>query len=281
VSYTDPSAVDVQPEGQGDEGTGNPAYAEYLTRIPEEARGAAEEAFRDWDARTTQRFQEAAELRKTWEPYQEAGVTRYDPAAVQWALSFMEASQANPAAVKDWYETYAKENGLQSAAPPPPQAEYPTLDEYGGYQDQGLETTLKSALEPIQTQLEALTRFREQAEAQQAEAEAKQFVEGQMAELRDKNPDAFKDSGPYGAEQMVNRLLPHYIDADPLNAVPRAFADYQAIVGQVEKNTLQSKVDAAPPPVGGGAINGAPEEIKTLADASERARAALQQSFNQ
>jgi hypothetical protein len=280
VSFTDPSAG-VEPEGQGDEGAGNPAYAEYLTRIPEEARGAAEEAFRDWDARTTQRFQEAAELRKTWEPYQEAGVNRYDPAAVQWALSFMEASQANPQAVKDWYETYAKENGLQSAAPPAPTAEYPVPDEFGGYQDQGLETALKSALEPIQTQLEGLTRFREQAEAQQAEADAKQFIDGQLAELRDKHPDSFKDTGPYGAEQMVNRLLPHYIDTDPLNAVPRAFADYQAIVGQIEKNALQPKVDAAPPPVGGGAINGAPEEVKTLGDASERARAFLAQTLGQ
>ena len=285
MSITDPSADVVQPEGQGDEGTGNPAYAEYLTRIPEEARGAAEEAFRDWDAKTTQRFQEAADLRKTWEPYQETGVTRYDPQAVEWALNFMEASRANPEAVKEWYENYAKDNGLQSAAAPAEQAAFQgglqTLDEFGAYQDPGLESVLKSALEPIQSQLEGLTRFREQAEAQQAETEARQFIDGQMGELREKHPDAFKDSGPYGAEQMVTRLLPHYIDTDPLNAVPRAFSDYQAIVGQIEKNALQHKVDAAPPALGGGAINGAPEEVKTLGDASQRARAYLQQSLGQ
>ena len=281
MSYTDPSADVVQPEGQGDEGeVGSPPYADYLTRIPEEARGAAEEAFKDWDARTTQRFQEAADLRKTWEPYQEAGVNRYDPQAVQWALNFMEASQANPGAVKEWYEQYATENGLQSAEPPPdPTAEYQPYDEYGN--QQGFEQALQSALGPIQSQLEGLTQFQQQAEQQAAEAEAMQYVDGQLSELRDRHPDAFKDTGPYGAEQMVTRLLPHYIDTDPLNAVPRAFDDYRAIVGQIEKNALQPKVDAAPPALGGGAINGAVEESKTLGDASERAKAFLQQTFQQ
>lgn len=279
MSYTDPTDA-VQPdEGQGDGGTGNPAYAEYLSRIPEEARGVAEEAFRDWDARTTQRFQEASEFRKSWEPYQETGVNRYDPEAVQWALSLMDVAQSDPEGFKRWYEEeYATEHGLQTAPPQQQTPEYQTLDEFGGYQDtQAFKSELQSALAPIQNQLEGLTRFREQAEQQQAQAEAERYLQGQLSELKDKHPDAFKDTGPYGAEQMVGRLQSQYIETDPLNAVPRAFADYQAIVGQIEKNALQPKLGSAPPALGGGAINGAPEEVKTLADAKERALAYMQQ----
>ena len=47
--------------GTAPEGQGQSPYHDYLERIPEDARGVAEEAFRAWDANTTRQFQEAAQ----------------------------------------------------------------------------------------------------------------------------------------------------------------------------------------------------------------------------
>jgi hypothetical protein len=290
VSFTDPTADAVQPDpGQGGSGAaGDPPYAEFLNRVPEELRGQVEPVLRDWDGQVTQRFQEASDFRRQWEPYVETGINRYDPSAVQWAMQFYEASQANPEGVKAWYEAYAKENGLESAQPPPDptqgqqQSPYQTYDEFGQAQDtQAIENALKAQLAPITNALEGLTRFQQQTEAQQREADAERFLAGQLSELREKHPDAFADTGPYGAEKMIGRLREHYIDSDPLNAVPRAFADYQAIIAQVEKNALQEKVNQPPPALSAGMTNASAEPIKTLSEAREGATAFLQRAMQQ
>lgn len=290
MSFTDPSVEPVQPDpGQGgDDSAGDPPYAEFLNRVPEQLRGEVEPVFRDWDARTTQRFQEASDFRRQWEPYQETGVNRYDPNSVEWALQFFEAQQTNPEAVKAWYESYAQEHGLTVAEAAAEQAQqqqqqsYQSYDEFGAAADtQALESALKAQIGPLQSQIESLTRFQQQAEQQQREAEAERFLASQVAELRDKHPDAFADTGPYGAEQMIGRLQEQYINTDPLNAVPRAFADYQAIVGQIERNALQSKVNPPSAALAGGAANGAVEAPKTLGEARERANAFLAQSLSQ
>src|ERR1035437_4782758 len=67
------------PEGQGDQSNSSP-YAEYLDRLPEEVRGDVEPVFRDWDAQTTRKFQDAAKYRKQWEPLEQTGVSQRDPA---------------------------------------------------------------------------------------------------------------------------------------------------------------------------------------------------------
>jgi hypothetical protein len=174
------------------------------------------------------------------------------------------------------------------AAPPPPdptqqqQPPYQTYDEFGQAQDtQAIENALKAQLAPITNALEGLTRFQQQTEAQQREAEAERFLAGQLDELRQKHPDAFADTGPYGAEKMIGRLREHYIETDPLNAIPRAFADYQAIIAQVEKNALQQKIDQPPPALSSGMTNAGAEPIKTLSDAREGATAFLQRAMQQ
>lgn len=290
MSYTDPSVDPVQPDpGQGGgDSAGDPPYADLLNRIPESVRGEVEPVLRDWDAQTTQRFQEASEFRRQWEPYQATGVNRYDPDSVEWALSFFEAQQTNPAAVKAWYDAYAQEHGLAAADAAVDaiqggnQVPAQTYDEFGVAADtQALEQALKAQIGPLQQQIESLTRFQQEAEAKQREAEAERYLASQVAELKDKHPDAFADTGPYGAEQMIGRLQEQYINTDPLNAVPRAFADYQAIVAQVERNALQGKVNQPPAALSGGAANGAVEAPKTLSEARERANAFLAQAISQ
>src|ERR1700757_4296544 len=59
-----------EPEGQGGEATGTPTALEsYLQTVPEDQRQHVEPYLRDAEKNVNGRLQEAAEFRKTWEPF--------------------------------------------------------------------------------------------------------------------------------------------------------------------------------------------------------------------
>lgn len=266
---SDEFADDVQPEveGQGGESTeGGSPYSEYLERIPEDARGAAEEAFKAWDAKTTQRFQEASEHRKSWEPYEQVGVNQYDPAAVQWALQFFEAQQSNPQAVQQWFQAYAQEHGLAAAQEAAAQLEQ--QDEYG-YADpqQQLEQLLAQRLSPYEQQLQQLQQHIAQQDYQQAQVQAEAFVEGQLKELEEKHGDEFD-------RKLVELFVTNHLDR-PEQAVQLAFEQSKQFRNQIEKQVLQSKVNAPGPAESGGIADTNPEKITTFKQAAEIALATM------
>ena len=278
---TDP-ADDVQPdEGQGGGGEQDAPYAEYLNRIPEEVRGDVEPVFREWDANVTRRFQEHSQARERWAPYEELGVNRLSPDEVQWALDFRQAAVDNPQAVKEWFSQYAQTHNLTEPAPPPePTYEQPTFDGYDDpqQQQQQFERLLKQQLEPLQQKLEQYDQRWEQMEFAERKAEADRFVQGQLDELKAKHPDEFKIAGEFGAEKMIDRLIGPYIESDPRNAVQRAFSDYQSWRADIEKQTLQAKVDAPAPAEAGGAADVTPEKFSRIKDVEEQAREFLRNS---
>ena len=236
MSYTDPDAPPAQPEGQGGQGDGNPPYAEYLSRVPEEARAEVEQAFRQWDADVTRRFQESAEFRRQMEPYQQLGVDQLSPEDVEWALQFRQAAVENPEEVRNWYQQYAQAHALdqeQASAELPDEGGYSEFDP-----DVNLQHSLSAALAPMQAQLEAMNQWREAQEAAAAEAAAQEYIQGQLADLKERHGDEFN-------EAMVEKFIPQYIHTDPRNAVTRAFADWQELRGQIERDTLQSKLGQA------------------------------------
>lgn len=274
MSVTDP-ADQVQPDqgqGEGQQQT-DPPYAEYLNRIPEEARGVAEEAFKGWDADVTRRFQEASEYRKQWEPYE--GVKQYDPEAVQNALAFYQAAANNPQAIKDWYEQqYAPAHNLQTQPEPAQPSQPAQQDQFGqeqyGMFDQGqqLQQLLEQQLSPLQQQLEQLSSWRQQQEEATQLARGQQVIDQQIAELKDKHGAEFN-------QEWVEVRANHYVDTDPENAIPRAWADYQALVNQIQKQAFQSKADAPAPAESGGVPDVNPPKIRTLKEAEQYALAQL------
>lgn len=238
---TDPA----QPDGQG--GTGGDApYQAYLDRIPEEARGAAEEAFRDFDANTTRKFQDAADYRKQWEPLEATGVSQRDPAEVQWAMQFVDAL-SDPTAIQTWFTNYAKENGLTKAEQTEIEQEYidPSVQSL-------VEQRLEASLGPVAKQLQEMAQWRTDQEQQAREAQAMSEIRSEIDELKAKHGDEFDES-------LVEKLLPQYIDTDPTHAVARAFGDSQAIRSQIEKATLQGKADQPAAPTSGGSATGTPD----------------------
>lgn len=252
---TDP----VQPEGQGGEGGDSP-YSDYLNRIPEEARSDVEPVFRDWDANVTKKFQEAADYRRGWEPFEQLGVNQRDPSEVEWGMQFVDALK-NPNTIKEWYDEYARENGLAAM----PATDVNGVEEYVDPQVAALQQQLQQLQGALAPQLAELTEWRSTQERNAAESQMQAQREQALEALRGK--DDFD-------ETLVTSLL-HKYQSDPEHAVERAYADSQAIRSQILKSWTEEKANQPPAAQSGGVADGAPEPINTLKAANEMALAQL------
>ena len=258
MSFTDPTADAVQPEqGQGDGGATDAPYAEYLNRIPEQVRGDVEPIFKEWDANTTKRFQDAAEFRKQWEPLAETGVDQLSKDEVAWLVQFRGALD-DPQTMQQWWDGYAQENGLNQ--PEAPQEPAP-LDDFGGFQDpQQLQTLIDQATGPLKQQLEQMQGHIEQQQQQQQQAQLVSQLEGQVAQLEKKQGRPFSDE----ERDVLARFASRYNDAE--TAIPRAYEDMQKFVGGVEKGAFQQKVDAPAAAEAGGVADVNVPQFKSVHD---------------
>ena len=247
----------IQPEGQGDGGTGgDPPYADYLSRIPQDAREDVEPIFKEWDANVNKKFQSHAEFRKQWEPLQETGINQLSSDEVSWLVQFRQALD-DPQTMQQWWEGYARENGLT-----PAEAEAEALDEFGIVDpQQQLEKLLEDRLSPLSKQLEQFSSRFEQQDQQAAMAEAGRFIEGQIGQLKEKHGEFDKET-----EELINTLAGRYIESDPMNAIPRAWDDLQRWRNDVEKSALQAKVSQPGPAESGGVPDVTPPQHKRIDD---------------
>lgn len=261
MSFTDP-ADDVQPdtEGQGDGGTSDSPYAEYLDRIPEQFRDDVEPVFKDWDANVTKKFQAASEFRQQWEPLKETGINQLPAEDVSWLVQFRQALD-NPEIMQQWWEGYARENGLTVAEA---QAEAATTDDEFGFQDpqQQFEKLLEERLGPVSQRLEQFSSMFEQQNQQQREQEASHYIDGQVTALEKQHNDGNRFDE--ATRELLNTLAGKYIESDPMNAIPRGWQDYQNLINDVEKRTLNGKVNQPAPAETGGVPSVTPEAHKRI-----------------
>lgn len=266
---TDLNTPDVeQPDdGQDDGGTQAAPYAEYLDRIPEQLRGDVEPVFKDWDANVTRRFQESAELRKQFEPLKETGIHELDPEAVSWLVT-LHGALDKPEVMQQWWQSYAQENGL-TVAEAQAEAEADTgLEDFGVDDFQRFEKALEERLSPLQQKLDAYEQRFAQSDQQQALAEAQRYVDGQLSELATKH----NDGTPFDQEMvdLIERFSAKYEATDPLNAIPKGFADLQKFINGTERQTLQAKLAQPKPAEGGGVPDVSPERHKRIDDPAVR-----------
>lgn len=244
MSFTDP-AQGVQPDqGQG-AATGDAPYAEYLQRIPEEHRGLVEPVFKDWDGNVTKKFQEHSDFRKQWEPYQQAGINQFDPQTLQGLVQFAQMDREQ---FTDWLREQATEAGLLQ--------QDPGIDP--SMVDPGVEQALQQHLTPLQQQVQEQQQQLQQYMEQQQVAQAHQYIQSQLDELKAQDPNLNMDA--------VEKLTANYLD-DPQNAVKRAFEDYQKLAASIEQGFLQRKTQGPGAPNMGGGLPAGAEQPKTLKDA--------------
>lgn len=261
------NSTEVQPTPEvTDEGQGQESSGLYdLSSIPEQLRPAVEPAFKQWEANVTKKFQDHAEYRKGWEPYEQLGVNNVDPEQLEQLLAFNELA-ADPEQFDEWLYNAAQERGLLDAMQNEESSE---SDPYGGlFGDEPSEGLNEEKIQ--QMIAEQLGPLQEQAQAQQQQAalqEATDLIQSELDALH-------KEHGDF-PDEIVCQLAMGY---DGPEGIKQAFKDYQTIVAQAERGVVESKLAEPSVPERGGAADTSAPEIKSWDDAREAALTRLRQS---
>lgn len=261
MSFTEPTADAGQPaEGQAAEAPSQP-YADYLNRVPEEVRGDIQPIFHDWNSQVNRQFEEHANYRKQWEPYESIGLNQHQPDQVQWAMQVAEAAQNNPQALREYLD---QQHG-------PVQVEQPqqNLDEFA-YQDpqQQWQDQLAQQLKPLQEQLQQFSDWRTALEQQAHQAQIEQAISTEVERLKQENASSLPKHVLENFDNLVSTFAERHAEAgDPRQAVQKGWADLQTLLNQTKTDALQAKLDQPAPSLEGGVADLAPDQPKTLREA--------------
>lgn len=244
-----------------------------LESVPAELREHVSPILKNIEGNVTKRFQEAADFRKTWEPYADLGVSDVAPETMEQVLNWLEMTN-DPAQYRSWLEAQAQQAGLLQAGGAGNDDDDVDL---GGFE--GLDEGQVMTREQFQKELEA---FKAEQKAEHELTVAQQQTE---RELNARFDTLSQELGLSELEEDKRRVHENAIwaiaqsqysgDQDP---VGKAFADYKALIGQTETDLLRRKLNVPAPPEGGG---GAPDTSvarpKTIAEASQLMRGRLRQ----
>lgn len=243
------------PEPQG-QPAGDPGLYPDLSAVPEDVRELVSPLLKQFEGNVTRKFQEAAEFRKQWEPFQELGIQDVDPDDLRELLAFRDLAQ-DPDQFRSWYQAVGEEMGLNAEAMQP---------EVSPSDPAALEQTLAKLLDQRLGPIEQAYRSQqEQAQLQQAET----FVNSKLDELKGEHGDFDSDA--------VCQLALAYEGPDALD---RGFADYQRLVGQVEKSVFESKLNSPDAPNQGGRPATQVAPITDFAEAKKAAMGLMQRAMS-
>lgn len=251
-------ADDVQsPDGdQGSDATDSGLYD--LDSVAPEIREALEPHLKGIEANAGKKFQEAAEYRKGWAPYEELGVKDVPPETLQGLLGFLNVAN-DPEQFAEWWKAAGEEQGLFDQ-----QTDDLGLEDVDDLSTDKIQELIAQEISknisPLQEQLQA-----QESERQQQEANTE--ITQQLEQIRADNPDL-----PEGAEDAIVRLAFSYADEDQ-NPIEKGFNDYQSLIGQGEKGLFEKKASQPQPPEGPGAASTADEKLTSFGDPRLKARA--------
>lgn len=219
------------------------------------------------EGNVTKRFQEAADYRKGWAPYEELGVKDVNPETLQGLLNFLQVAE-NPQSFAEWWKAAGEEQGLfDQIQPEGADLGLEDVDDLSTDKIQELiSEALAEHLNPIQERLQAQDQERQQQEASNE-------ITQQLEQIRTDNPDL-----PEGAEDAIVRLAYSWADEDPENAVEKGFQEYKEIIGLGEKGLFENKSNQPAPAEGQGAADLGGEKILGFEQAKAAALQRLQQS---
>lgn len=248
----------VQPEAEATEGQGAAPYAEYLDKLPEEIRGDVEPIFKEWDSSVTKKFQEAAEFRKQWEPFQDLNLSEVPRDELENLIALRELAADSPEDFDRWLVETAMERGL---------LDQDSEDPYAMEDDSD---PLEEKLSPLQSELNQLKEWKEAQEYESRVSEAMKLVEQQVEEASQKHPDV--------PQELAEQFLASFAESDPENAVSLAFEAAEKWMAQIQQGMVQDKLSQPEGAEQGSKADAAPEEIRDFATASKAALARLQGS---
>ena len=230
----------VQGDGAGvtNEPQGNLPWD--LSAHPEELRPMLAAELKKIEGGVTQKLQEAAELRKQYEPLSGVeGLSEVPAEEIQELLAFRETIQ-DPAAFEEWWHAVGEELGFFQGDE--------ATDETGGVEEESVPAWAQSLIDDVQ----ALKGTTQQAEASAREQQALQAIEQQLEALKEQHGDFDEDA--------VCSLAMAYED-DPENAIAKGFADYQRITGKAQSDLVDGAAGQPGPAVSGGSADTAPPAV--------------------
>lgn len=253
-------------EGEGQGGTDLGLYD--LSEVPEHLRPHVEPHLKKWEGNVTQKFQEAAEFRKQFEPLAAVeGLTDVPPERIAELIEFERdyitpIAQGDHSKFEEWWRAMGEHLGFLE-------------EEEAGGEGDGEETTPEVA--ELRGHIAELTQKLEQIEGRDAERETSERQRAVQAEIRSQL-DALhghedfptrEDGSP--DDDVVLRLAFAY-GGEP-DAVDKAFKDYLRIAGKAQGELVKEKLDQPAAALQGGSPNTSPPEIRTFREAREAAKA--------
>lgn len=244
---------DVQPdEGQG--GDGGSPYDSFLQSVPEQAKEAAEAWFKDTSKGLEAKLEEAAEIKKTWEPYQNAlDPQAYPPEQLSELLAWHKQVTSSDEAFKEWLGGAAKEAGLTKAQ----EDALETAEESGELSKEAIQKLVEEQaakqVGPIAEQLSELQNERQISALEQD-------IRGRMAAIE-------KETGQKYSEEQKAVIYDLGKDApEDADWVKVGHDRFVAIVSAGQKDFVDGKSKMPGSPIKGG---GGEERLKPPADFKE------------
>lgn len=249
---------------------GNP-FGPVLEAVPN-GREAVEAALKKIEGSITQRFQEAADFRKQWEPFAELGLSDMGVEPVQQLMAFGQMLQdpakaaelvSDPEGFESWWEQIGDTLGFFEDGEKP-----------GAETPAGQEETPAWAQQLIE-QNQQLTQRLDTIEGSSEQEKANAALEAAITGL--KNEHKLDDD----QVKHVLRLAHPYAAAGDEDAIAKGLADYQAIRGGAQGDLVDRKLERETAAVErGGQIDNTPPEIKSFGDATTAARQRLAAGAN-
>lgn len=258
-------------EGQGADAGSLGLYD--LNSVPEDVRESLMPHLKAIEGNATKKFQEHAQYRDQWKPFEELGLNEMDPAEVQQLLDFADLAQDDEG-WKGYIESQAKELGLLEAAEAGGEGE---LGEFEGLDAEGIRSLIDQR---VQEAIQPLTAAQAEQQQSQAVAQARDEAEGRLVECLEEAGIKLDDF-PDEQQDRVYRLAIAYHEQGDADPVGSAFKELQEIVAGTENGLLSRKVNAPRAAEGaGGQAATAVAQPKTFKEAGaaglERIRQSLQ-----
>lgn len=244
------------PAGQGAETGGSDLTSHLLSSVSPAFRPDAERLLGEWNKSAQQKFQEAAEYRKQWEPYEALNLPQIPQEELTELLQFREIAQ-DPQRFAEWH----RQIGDLLAEGEEPEGE------------PGVETDPEASnnLPPeVQQKLQQFEEWMQHQEAERAVQETASRIRGQLDGIRKENPDLTDED-----EEMICTLALKYEDQD---AVQKGFADFQKFASRFERGVFEQKSGGPEPAVSGGSNATATKPVTSFEEAAAMARERLAQS---
>lgn len=267
----------VQPEGNEPESQGadsqisDPSLYPNLESVPADYRQHIDPILKELQTNVGKKFEEHANYRKQWEPYEELGLNDYDPESIQALLQLGEI-MSDQDQFKDWWSQVGNELGFM------PEDEYDEDDEDyedDEYEDSNDELSSDGIQEIINEQLQQalapLYQDRQQQEFDQGVEQIGQELDKQMAELRDNFEAETGQELKPEIEQHIWKTALAYEEEGP-QAIQKAWDEVMGIVGDAKSELFAAADNQPAKPEGPGRANTSPEPITSFDDASAVAK---------